>query len=390
MSPTCFDDIAFFTNPRLLTTNVSPAGGGTITGYQHGQKLKGATTGYYYQKEPLRLLATPASGYRFVKWADGNGTELATTAEYSVLVPGADATVNAVFEPDNYVSLVLGKNIESAGEVSGGGSFQIGSSVTATATTNAGYRFVKWSSDAAGSDQLSTAASYTFILASTTTIYAIYAAGPQAPPACIDIAKINDLWPLSNNNTVCGLHDASGKVVSAVWPNGSFWIEETSRHAGIRVQVSGSTYWYFDNSAKSAVAAGDVVDVYGSLACPLGADRVLNASYVRDRTVGSGTAIRPLGISQRYIVGEGASANTPGLPSGRGVYNAGLLVRVAGAVVGTSGADYFFLDDRTYAAGSGIRILSGGLPVPTSGTKVVTGVVGMVAGEPVIYAIGID
>ncbi len=389
MTPAYFDDIAFFTNPRLLTTSISPEGGGSIEGYQRNQKLKGATTGFYYENEPIRLVAVPAPGYSFAGWTDGGGTQISTSSTLDLVMPGADLTVSAVFEPDVYAWLTLGKNIEAAGDVTGGGQYIIGDEVTATATVNPGYAFVKWSSDAAGTDELSTSMSYTFILSGTTTIYAIYRSESQNPPDCIDIARISHLWPLANGSTVYGFRGANVKTVTVVWPDSGFWIGETDRSAGIRVQISGGTYTCFDDASKSAIAPGDVVEIYGTLSTPAGADRVFNASYIRDRTVGAGTPIRPISIAQRYIMGSGASPTTPGLPLGVGLYNGGLLVKTAGVVSG-SGFDYFYLDDGTCAPGTGIKILCGGLPVPTSGYHIVTGVVGMVMNEPVVYATNID
>ena len=392
MDPAYFDDIAFFTNPRLLTMRVNPEAAGMISGYQYGQKLKGATTGCYYSNERVRLAATPAEGFGFTRWVDGSGVTLSTSSEYDLTMPGVDLTVTAEFEPLNpYVTLTLRKNIDIAGEVSGDGDYMFGDEVIATATANAGYRFVKWSSDAAGTDELSASPDYLFTITQTMTIYAIYAAdGPEDPPANTSVSRISDLWPLADSSTVYGFHGANAKVVSAVWSDGSFWIQELDRSAGIRVQVNGGTYHHFDDLGKSAVAPGDSVDVYGSLSSPAGMDRVFNAIYVRDRTTGAGTDLKPLGVTQRYLVGRAPAPATPGLPLGKGLYSAGLFVRLAGEVVGTSGADYFFLDDGTYNAGIGVKVVCGALPVPDSGSKIVTGVVGMAGNTPVIYATSIQ
>jgi len=222
------------------------------------------------------------------------------------------------------------------------------------------------------------------------------AAGPVDPPACTELTNIKDIWTLANDDaTVYGFDSVdprtNGKTVSAVWSDG-FWIEETNRYAGIKVQYAPSVYTYFDDSAKTAVQAGDVVDIYGTLALTAGNDRVFKASYVRDRTIGAGTAIKPLGITGKFIVGTKAagSVNTPGLPTGKGIYNAGLFVKISGAVLNPdTTAKTFFLDDKTYANGTGIKVFCGSLDVPASGNKMVTGVVGIVGNNPVIYATSI-
>ena len=221
----------------------------------------------------------------------------------------------------------------------------------------------------------------------TVFTFILGAAGPDPAPENTPLTKITDLWPLVNDGTtVYGFADANGKTVTAVWDNG-FWVEETSRNAGIKVELASGAYTYFDTAGKSAFAAGDVVDIYGTLVATAGSDRVFLASYVRER--GSVTPIAPLAVTQKYIVGKQASANTPGLPTGKGIYSAGLFVKLAGAVL-TPGADYFFLDDKTYAAGTGIKVLCGSLPVPAGPNVVVTGAVGMVGNNPVIYATSIQ
>lgn len=213
---------------------------------------------------------------------------------------------------------------------------------------------------------------------------------PVDPPLWTPLTRITDMWPLINDRTtVYGFAGSYAKTVSAVWPDG-FWVEETDRNAGARLVYSPGLYTYFDDPTKTAVQAGDVVDVYGTLSVDAGNDRTFVADYIRDRTVGAGTPIRPLIVTEKYLVGKQASANTPGLPVGKGIYNAGLFVKCAGTVVGIPGDNYFFLDDKTFAPGVGIKVLCGTLPVPTSGNKVVTGVVGMVANSPVIYATNIQ
>lgn len=63
-----------------ITTNVSPAGSGTVSG--GGQYASGATA---------TLVATPASGYTFSRWSDGN-----TSISRNVTVSG-NATYTAIF-----------------------------------------------------------------------------------------------------------------------------------------------------------------------------------------------------------------------------------------------------------------------------------------------------
>lgn len=88
------------------------------------------------------------------------GTLLAVNENESVPVPAGYARV--------YVT-PLGN-----GTVTGGGQFQIGSSVTVTATPNEGVNFLGWKLNGSAS-YISTAASYTFTLAQQTDLVAIFA-----------------------------------------------------------------------------------------------------------------------------------------------------------------------------------------------------------------------
>lgn len=207
-----------------------------------------------------------------------------------------------------------------------------------------------------------------------------------APPAPTHDAyhpvKISDLWPLAGGIEY-GLHAPNGKVVTAIFSDG-FAIEETDRSAGIMVKTTGGVY--FTTAGKTAIAVGDVVDIYGVLSVVAGESRTFNADYVLE--TGPGTVIKPLAVTQKYIVGKGPNANTPGLPTGKGIYSAGLFVRLAGNVL-SPGTGFFFLDDKTYASGIGIKVFYGGT-IPTSGNKIVTGVVGMVGNNPVIYATNVQ
>ena len=97
---------------------------GTVTGageYQHGQTAN--------------IAATPAEGYHFVKWSDGN-----TEATRTIVVTD-NVTLAAEFAINVYTIAVTAVN----GTVSGIGEYQHGDTVVLTAIANIGYRFVRWS-----------------------------------------------------------------------------------------------------------------------------------------------------------------------------------------------------------------------------------------------------
>lgn len=91
----------------------------------------------YNEKDYTGIEAVPASGYKFVKWGDGN------TVNPRKLSISGNVTHTAYFEKSNYTIFTYVSPLNS-GSVSGGGSYAYGASVTLKATANVGYEFVKW------------------------------------------------------------------------------------------------------------------------------------------------------------------------------------------------------------------------------------------------------
>ena len=191
-------------------------------------------------------------------------------------------------------------------------------------------------------------------------------------PAGTPVAKISDLWPLTNGPA----YILTNKVVTGVASGSAFWIEETDRSAAIKVVYTGS------------VTKDNKVDVTGVLDSSSG-QRVLSASAVADK--GAATAIRSLGVVERTAGGKGVNANTPSITDGKGLYNIAMLVRIAGAAGNSNTGDpnnkFFYLDDGSGlldGAIPGIKVLCGSAAPPSSGNVIVTGLVGVVGGKPVL------
>ncbi len=123
------EEIAQYT----ITANANNNAWGTVTG--GGTYNAGAT---------CTLVATPASGYQFQSWKK-NGTVVSTNASYSFTVT-ENATYTAYFgeAPINYYTITTEVNPTGAGSVTGGGTYQEGSSVTVEAIPNVGYTFAQW------------------------------------------------------------------------------------------------------------------------------------------------------------------------------------------------------------------------------------------------------
>ena len=113
-----------------ITTQVTPAGAGTVTVAGGNIHEAGSTT---------TLTATANPGYTFAHWQDGN-----TDNPRTITVTG-DATYTATFTHDTY-TITTNVTPAGSGTVTGGGSnYHYGDEVTLTATpANSDYEFAGW------------------------------------------------------------------------------------------------------------------------------------------------------------------------------------------------------------------------------------------------------
>ena len=104
----------------------------------------GSTNGDAYVAEGTShtAIATPNSGYHFLRWSNG-----VTENPYTFVVT-QDTVLYALFEADeviNYYDINVVSEDETMGTVSGGGThIEEGQTVTITATPNEGYQFLYW------------------------------------------------------------------------------------------------------------------------------------------------------------------------------------------------------------------------------------------------------
>lgn len=191
--------------------------------------------------------------------------------------------------------------------------------------------------------------------------------GPYVYETATPVATINDAWSYADGVLI----SLTGKPVTAAFAGDSLWIEETNRTAGMRV-----AYPLANAALRDHLVA--VTGVLDSTQKP----RTLVASLVQDLGPAP-RAITPLAMVLRSVGGSDFNANTPGITSGVGLYNVGLLVRVAGNVSFADNTNpnnaYFFIDDGSSLAVDGghpgIKVKCGAVAAPTSGTVCVTGVV---------------
>lgn len=127
--------VQFTYTPPTFVVSATVQGQGSVSG-----------TGTYNVGSIATLTATPATGYRFVKWSDGNtsATRTVTVTQDDISANVTNLSYTAVFEKLTYA---ITASAGAGGTVSGGGTFEHGATVTIKATPDIGYRFVKWAED---------------------------------------------------------------------------------------------------------------------------------------------------------------------------------------------------------------------------------------------------
>ena len=114
----------------VIDVSASPSAGGTVGG-----------AGTYQSGSTCTLTASPNTGYNFVRWTK-NGSQVSTNATYSFTVT-ENASYIAEFSQNSY-TITVSVNPSNCGTVSGGGSYNHGSTCTLTAMANDGYSFANW------------------------------------------------------------------------------------------------------------------------------------------------------------------------------------------------------------------------------------------------------
>ena len=114
------------------------------------------------------LTAIPYSGYSFVNWTE-NGTQVSTNANYTFTVTGNRNLVANFQAQQQQYNISVSANPNNGGSVSGGGTYNQGTSCTVHANTNNGYTFVNWTENGT---QVSTNANYTFTVTSNRNLVA--------------------------------------------------------------------------------------------------------------------------------------------------------------------------------------------------------------------------
>lgn len=106
-----------------------------------------------------------------MNWTEG-ASIVSTSADYTFTI-NANRTLKANFQQQiQNATVTLSSNPTTGGNVSGGGTFNVGTSVTVSATPAGGYDFIHW---AEGASVVSTQQNYTFSLSENRTLTAVFA-----------------------------------------------------------------------------------------------------------------------------------------------------------------------------------------------------------------------
>ncbi len=165
----------------------------------------------------VTIRAFPARGYEFVNWTEG-GKALSKDISYKFTL-SKDRSLTANFRQATATTytVALAAAPAAGGTVSGGGTFNTGTTVTAHATPAAGYEFVNWTE---GTTAVSTAASYVFTLSGSRTLTANFTV--KTPVGDLTGTPLR-VWPnpVTNDLRISGLQekgllklaDFSGRMV---------------------------------------------------------------------------------------------------------------------------------------------------------------------------------
>ena len=151
-------------NTHRFTINVSanPTEGGTVSG---GGKYNSGTS--------RTVKATANDGYTFTNWTE-NGNVVSTDTNYSfTLNTNRNLVANFTADAPEQYTISVSANPANGGTVSGGGSFDSGTTRTVTATANEGYSFTFWTEN---DSVVSTNANYTFTVNANRTLKAHFTA----------------------------------------------------------------------------------------------------------------------------------------------------------------------------------------------------------------------
>ena len=305
----------FEANPPNVYT-VSAQSGNTDFGNVQGG-------GTYVSGTIVTLMATPAEGYHFVQWNDGDTNALRTVTVVS------DTAFTATFAVNIY-TLAAFSNDTSMGMVTGSGNYSYSTTTTLTAISAVGYHFVQWSdgdTNATRTITLTADTSFTAIFAVNTYIiaassndsamgmvtgYGTYAYNTAAILTATPAIGYHFVqWNDGDTNATRMIIITSDTTFSATFAKNIYSLVATTSDTAMGMVMGSGPYSYNTAATLSAVPATGYHFVQWN-------DGDTNAT--RTITISSDTAFTAIFAVNIYTLAVTANDSTMGSATGSGNY----------------------------------------------------------------------
>ncbi len=237
------------TGNRVLVANFQPVGGvviGTSAAPLAGGSVAGG--GGYVIGNNVTVSALANAGYSFTNWTE-TGTVVSTSPSFS-FTAAANRSLVANFQVRTSVTITASGWPIAGGNVTGGGSFFTGDSVTLDAAPNAGYVFTHWTE---GGTVLSSAPALSFSAAANRTLVANFVLGYNIGA---DVAPI-----LSGTTSGGGVVNKGASTALGATANAGYTFLHWTNSAG--AIVSSSASYTFTPTASDTFTANFEAPVLG-------------------------------------------------------------------------------------------------------------------------------
>jgi hypothetical protein len=190
----------------------------------------------------VTVVATANAGYTFTHWTEG-GLVVSSTASFTFMAT-ADRNLVANFAPMRTISVSAGPG----GTATGGGTVADGSSVTVTATPNAGYTFMNWTE---GGVPVCAVPSHTFSATANRTLVAHFQPVGGGPEGSFVVSASTQ--PLAGGTVTGTGNFAPGASVTLHAFNNAGYAFTKWTESGIEVGTS-KDYTFTVNSSRTLTA----------------------------------------------------------------------------------------------------------------------------------------
>lgn len=324
--------VANFIQTFNISTSSNPMAGGTATG-----------SGTYDSGILVTVTASPAPGYGFVNWTE-SGSIVSTNAGYTFTV-----STNRILVA-NFVqifTITTSSSPVTGGSTTGGGTYNSGATVTVTASSASGYRFVNWTESGS---IVSTSSGYTFTVVANGTLAAnfvqVVSISSSSNPVAGGLTAGAGTYDLGASVTVTAIPASGYRFIN--WTEGGLPVSTSVNYAFqasvSRTLVANFIQTFNITTSSNPLAGGSVTGggTYDSgsqvtvTATPSSGYRFVNWTEgglpVSTNTsyAFTATANRTLvaNFIQTFLVTISSNPATGGTTTGAGTYNSGTSVTV--------------------------------------------------------------